>query len=193
MPTTTSVSTRRRAIVQYPSLPKAMLPLWELVPAERQHYFNHQPARFFRRSFELGSSPHLLPLARAFLDTCAADQSSEFQYVFTLLGNELATNALEHSRSGSPGGHFILTCHRLDSGLYLACADEGNWNTDHALAHVDHLAHFPEGLSLESETGRGLAMINLLATSWGDNGFPSARQVWFYLSFDLAGSSWNTL
>lgn len=173
-----------------PSLPKATLPLWDLVPAEHQHYFNQQPAQFLRRSFEFGSSLHLLPLARAFLNTCAAGQGDDYQYVFTLLGSELAANALCHSRSGQPRGRYTLTCQRVPNGLHLACTDAGS--TDH-VTHVDHLTHAPEGLSLEAESGRGLAMINLLATAWGDNGSSAARQVWFYLGFDLTGSSWNTL
>lgn len=174
-----------------PALPTATIPLWELVPAERWDYFNHQPtAQRFNRSYEFGSSPQLLPLVRAFLNTCAADQGEDYQYVFTLLGSELAANALRHSRSGWLQGRYTLTCQRLHSGLHLACTDAGA--IDH-VTQVDHLTHVPGGLSLEAESGRGLAMIDLLATSWGDNGCSAARQVWFYLGFDLTGGGWSTL
>lgn len=173
-----------------PSLPKATLPLWELVPAEHQHYFNHQPARFYRRSFEFGSSPYLLPLARAFLNTSAAGLGDDYQYVFTLLGSELATNALQHSGSGRPGGRYTLTCQRFHNGLYLACTDGGSGSE---VVDVDHLTHLPEGLCLEVESGRGLAMVDLLATTWADNGCTATRQVWFFLDFHLNGSRWNTL
>jgi hypothetical protein len=35
-------------------------------------------------------------------------------------------------------------------------------------------------------------MVNALATSWGGNGVPNYRQVWFFLACDLTGSPWNT-
>ena len=175
-----------------PPLPKVTLSLWELVPTDRRHYFNRRPGQtFHHRTYEFGSSPQLMPLVRAYLDTCAAGRGVEdFQYVFTLLGSELAGNALHHSRSGQPGGRYTLTCRQFHDGLQLECADQGDPNATNSRC-ISPLTHSPGGLALDTENGRGLAMVDLLAMAWGDNGFPDARQVWFFLDFGLRSSSWN--
>ena len=175
-----------------PPLPKVTLSLWELVPTDRRHYFNRRPGQtFHHRTYEFGSSPQLMPLVRAYLDTCAAGRGVEdFQYVFTLLGSELASNALHHSRSGQPGGRYTLTCRQFHDGLQLECADQGDPNATNS-RRISPLTHSPGGLALDTENGRGLAMVDLLAMAWGDNGFLDARQVWFFLDFGLRSSSWN--
>ena len=62
---------------------------------------------------------------RAFLDTCAVTYSGDYR-LFTLLGSELATNAIQHSRSSRPGGSFTLQVRRSARGLHLTCADRGS-------------------------------------------------------------------
>ncbi|MGW5878618.1 ATP-binding protein, partial [Nocardiopsis terrae] len=51
----------------------------------------------------------------------------------------------------------------------------------------------PGGLDPSAEAGRGLAMVDALATDWGDNGRPVFRNVWFYLAYDLKDSAWPEL
>ncbi|MFL1382256.1 MULTISPECIES: hypothetical protein [unclassified Nocardiopsis] len=50
----------------------------------------------------------------------------------------------------------------------------------------------PSGLDATAESGRGLALVDALATSWGDNGIADHRQVWFFLAYDLTDNPWTT-
>src|SRR5699024_4889828 len=80
-----------------------------------------------------------------------------------------------------------LLVHRTTEGLHLACRDLGGLQDKDS-----HLTPNTRGLNLSAESGRGLAMVDALSTSWGDNGNAMHRTVWFYLAYDLANSQWNT-
>ena len=178
-------------------LPDVTLPLGELVPRFQRHYFTGSAdIRFFKsRCYTFGRSVQYMPLVRAFLDTCAAERGTDYRYLFTLLGSELANNALTHTRSGQPYGRYTLKCERRDNGLRLAYRDQGSKHTDQKDQphRFEHLTTHASRLTSDAESGRGLAMIDSLATNWGDNGFTGTRQVWFFLAYDLSGSSWNSL
>ncbi|GAB3727462.1 ATP-binding protein [Nocardiopsis nanhaiensis] len=184
------------ATAPMPPLPEVTLPLAELVPAHQRHYFTGRAGmRYFStRCYTFGRSVQYMPLVRAFLDTCAAEHSGDFRYLFTLLGSELANNALTHSRSGEPYGVYTLKCERRDNGLRLTCRDQGAKATaQDTPGRFEYLSTDASRLNSEAESGRGLAMVEALATSWGDNGFTGTRQVWFFLAADLSGSRWNAL
>lgn len=175
-------------------LPEVTVPLGELVPQRCRHYFTGRAdrAHYRTRRYDFGGSAQYMPLVRAFLDTCAAERDRDYRYLFTLLGSELANNALRHSRSGQPFGVYTLTCQRTRNGLYLTCRDQGARDGRTVdLGQRPHLTANPNGLDSEAESGRGLAMVNALATSWGDNGVLDYRRVWFFLAYDLADSLWN--
>ena len=130
-----------------------------------------------------------MPLVRAFLNTCAAEQDADFRYLFTLLGSELANNALNHSRSGERFGVYTLRCVRHRDGLHLTCRDQGaNHPAVRGKTDDHHLRAAPDGLDPDAESGRGLALVDALATDWGDNGLTDHRQVWFFLAYDLTGT-----
>ena len=76
---------------------------------------------------------------------------------------------------------------RDKEGLRLSCHDRGGVRTSNA-----RLEPGPGGLDLGAESGRGLAMVDALATSRGDNSNAEYRTVWLYLAYDLAESGWNT-
>ena len=128
-------------VVPVPVQGEATVPLASFIRPFQRHYFSRSPERpnYRARSYDFPGVPALMPLTRAFLDTCAATETDDYRYLFTLLGSELANNAIRHSLSG-----------------------------------------------------RGLAMIDALATDWGDNGNAEYRTVWLYLAYDLAESDWNT-
>ncbi|CAL9387564.1 hypothetical protein SUDANB121_01197 [Nocardiopsis dassonvillei] len=178
-----------------PPLPEVTLPLGELVPRRCRHYCKphaHRP-HYKVRSYEFGSSPQLMPLVRAFLGTSAAERDTDHRYLFTLLGSEPAANALTHSRSGRPFGAFTLRCERRRTGLHLTCIDQGHPDGRTTPAgRRDHLIADPAGLDTTAESGRGLALVDALATSWGDNGIADHRQVWFFLAYDLTDNPWTT-
>ncbi|NKZ01338.1 ATP-binding protein [Nocardiopsis alborubida] len=176
-------------------LPEVTDPLGELVPQRCRHYFTGDAdiRNYKARCYSFGGSVQYLPLVRAFLNTCAATRSEDYRYLFTLLGSELANNAVEHSRSGEPYGTYTLKCERRDGGLKLTCRDQGARDGEQAECdRRSYLRPRPNGLDLTAESGRGLALINALATSWGDNGIPDHRQVWFFLASDLTDNLWNT-
>ncbi|WP_433700920.1 ATP-binding protein [Nocardiopsis sp. CA-288880] len=182
------------AIAPMPALPEVTVPLGELVPPRRRHYFTGRVdrAHYKARRYDFGGSSQYMPLVRAFLGTCAAERDSDYRYLFTLLGSELANNALRHSRSGQPFGVYTLICQRTRAGLRLTCRDQGSLeDRKSAPGRRSHLAPDPHGLNPSAESGRGLAMVDALATSWGDNGMCDYRQVWFFLAYDLADSLWN--
>jgi anti-sigma regulatory factor (Ser/Thr protein kinase) len=131
----------------------------------------------------------MMPLVRAFLTTCAASRSSDYRYLFTLLGSELANNAVRHTRSGLPGGTFSLVVDRHRDGLHLVCRDSGPVRRE---AGCEPVAH-PCGLDLGAESGRGLAMVDAFATEWGSEGCGRVRRVWLYLAFDLEDSEWESV
>jgi hypothetical protein len=175
-------------------LPVVALPLIETVPSRLRHYFDPDSGRapYRVRHYEFGSSVHLLPLVRAFLDTASAHRGRDYRYLFTLLGSELATNALAHTRSGQPLGHYTLNCERHRDGLRLTCQDQGTqapFDPDRPL----HLRPDPRGLDPEATGGRGLALVEALASSWGDNGFTLNRKVWFHLPYAHTDTLWNRL
>lgn len=182
------------ATVPMPVLPEITVSLSELVPPRCRHYFNHRSGRphYRIRRYDFGSSPQYMPLVRAFLNTCATGRDQDYRYLFTLIGSELASNALRHSKSGEPFGVYTLRCVRHRDGLHLTCRDQGAKHTRDRRGADDHpLAAAPDGLDPGAESGRGLAMVDALATDWGDNGITDHRQVWFFLAYDLTGSRWN--
>lgn len=176
-----------------PPMPEVTVPLRLLIPHGYEYYFNGSTdrAHYTCRAFEFRSDPVYLPLVHAFLTTCAAKQDEEYRYLFDLLGTELVGNAIKHTRSGLPGGTYTLKVDRSATGMTLTCRDSGALGERHHNPNYrSHLTaeRFDERLTCEG--GRGLALVDSLATAWGDNGMPSFRQVWFRLDYDLTGSAW---
>ncbi|MFD3683893.1 ATP-binding protein [Nocardiopsis sp. NPDC058631] len=183
-------------ITPVPPLPEVTIRLSELVPPLYRHYFNGRPDRpnYRVRRYDFGSSAKFLPLVRAYLNTCAAQRDADYQYLFCLLGTELAANALKHSRSGLPGRSYSLLCERHRAGLLLTCRDDGGLaNRKLDVYEREYLTVDPSGLDPRAECGRGLAMIDALASKWGDNGRPNYRKVWFFLAYDMEDSLWPDL
>ncbi|GAA3721589.1 hypothetical protein HDA32_002065 [Spinactinospora alkalitolerans] len=181
------------ALTPVPPLPETTIPLDLVIPSGYEHYFDRGSDRryYTRRAFEFRGEPVFLPLVHAFLDTCAATRDEEYRYLFDLLGTELATNAIKHSCSGLPGRTYTLKVDRSAEGLTLTCRDGGALDARRdGPGERSHLAAARFGERLTAEAGRGLALVDSIATAWGDNGHPSFRQVWFHLAYDLNGSSW---
>ena len=88
-----------------------------------------------------------------------------------LLASELATNAIQHSRSGWPGGTFAVEV-TLYPGEYawVEVIDEGGAWAAHAV---------------DDEHGRGLAIVAAAAGdgNWGIDGSEKSRAAWFRLDW----------
>src|SRR6266568_552185 len=71
-----------------------------------------------------------------------------------LLVSELATNALEHTTTGD-GGQFEVTIYRDETTVLIGVTDNGSDKTPARCT-----------LDPESETGRGLGLVELIAHRW---------------------------
>ncbi len=86
----------------------------------------------------------------------------------TLCTSELVTNAIEHSRTGEPGGHFTVSVTLGVIGVRVEVTDQGGpW-----AARDDQ-----DGLR-----GRGLTIVSALAASSGISGDDSGRTAWCLLA-----------
>ncbi|ASU82941.1 ATP-binding protein [Nocardiopsis gilva YIM 90087] len=175
-------------------MPEVTIPLNLLIPHGYEHYFNRSTdhPHFTRRSFEFRGETVLMPLVHAYLTTCAAAGSPEYRYLFDLLGTELASNAIKHTRSGLPGYTYTLKVVRSVTGLTLICTDWGSIDRRDSAQERRPLSPTDPDELLTSESGRGLALVDRLSTEWGDNGQPAFRRVWFRLDYDLTKSAWPT-
>ena len=97
------------------------------------------------------------------LDGCPASETA------VLLTSELVTNALAHTPSGD-GGSFEVIVWLGASAVCIAVLDAGSASTP-LVGDSDP----------DTESGRGLGLIAMLAESWGHEGGPAGRVVWFLL------------
>jgi serine/threonine-protein kinase RsbW len=86
-----------------------------------------------------------------------------------LLTSELATNAIRHTRSGEDGSFAIMLLWRPHA-VIVAVTDAGA-PTIPALRPTELL----------TAGGRGLSLVDALATQWGFHGNHDGRTVWFEL------------
>ncbi|WP_017573286.1 ATP-binding protein [Nocardiopsis halotolerans] len=89
--------------------------------------------------------------------TCAQWQVAVPE-TLTLVASELASNAVCHTRSGQPGGQFATRLLLLPDRIRLEVRDAG------PLSGRTPLRRTP---ALTAEHGRGLVLVDALATSWG--------------------------
>lgn len=104
------------------------------------------------------------------LDGCPAADTA------VLLTSELVSNAISHTRTGK-GGSFEIIVWRGLTATCIAVLDSGS-DDKPALRNEK-----PDvwSLGLPRETGRGLTMVDALATRWGHEGGRGGRALWFLL------------
>lgn len=91
--------------------------------------------------------------------------------VARLLISEAATNALLHSASGEAGGSLEVQCQLEDHRhLRVEVHDQGSVKKPRRRAHAT-----------DALGGRGLELLDALATRWGSSGGPGGHTVWFEL------------
>lgn len=105
-----------------------------------------------------------------------ADAPEEMVDRAELIVSELATNAIRHTRSGEPGQTFRVHVYTDARGLHVQV---------HTLA--PHRGHsVPRAVSCRdpwAEHGRGLLLVDRLATAWGTLA-PWSEGVYFHLARD---------
>jgi anti-sigma regulatory factor (Ser/Thr protein kinase) len=124
---------------------------------------------------EFSGQPDQVAAARRYVAS-AIHAGGPARDVTRLLVSEAATNAVLHSASGD-GGTFAVE--------YLV--------SDHLLRVKVHDAGGPIGPrrrihDLESMTGRGLDLFEVLSDRWGIDGGPDGWTVWFELDLVPEGS-----
>lgn len=85
----------------------------------------------------------------------------------SIVADELAANAITHSRSGQPGGKFTLRLATLENWCVVRVDDQGGSRSPHVCEQDD-----------ESTDGRGLVLVDGLSEWWGTDGDDTARSVW---------------
>nr|WP_061294091.1 ATP-binding protein [Herbidospora cretacea] len=100
---------------------------------------------------------------QAFVDTERADDAE-------WIAAELVSNALSHTRSGDPGGHFVVEVRRAGHQARVVVYDLGGYGTPRLVP--------PVGGELD-ENGHGLPGVSALAAKVGASGDPiSGHAVW---------------
>lgn len=95
----------------------------------------------------------------------------------TLLTSEIATNAVTHSASGTPGGKFEVTVYTAANWARVEVRDLGSSE----LPRPQHRDPYDV-----SEHGRGLDLVEALAAKWGVEARADGlgRTVWFELVWE---------
>ncbi|MFF4992544.1 ATP-binding protein [Streptosporangium saharense] len=90
-----------------------------------------------------------------------------------LLVTELVTNAVRHSRSGRPGEQVTVSVAIHDGTIHVDVTDAGS---------ADRQPRLRSGMSTDSGGGRGLWLLQEIASTWGWHEIPAGRVVWFRLT-----------
>ena len=118
------------------------------------------------RSFR--ASPDQVREARRFLAQVLGDCPTAPDAVACL--SELVTNSVLYSNSRRPQGRIVVRACLRPAGLRVEVEDEGGpW--EHRQGHND-------------QRGRGLAIVDALATDWSVSGDGTGRTVWFEIGED---------
>jgi len=123
--------------------------------------------RSLRRTFrgERGQ----VPLARDFIFRYLNGRRCPAETVQDILvcATELTANAVLHSRSGLPGGHFSVEVACAGQSVRVAVKDSGGPWVERGNGDAD------------AECGRGLHVVSALSANMGITGDASGRMAWF--------------
>jgi serine/threonine-protein kinase RsbW len=89
-----------------------------------------------------------------------------------LLVSELCTNAVAHTRSGEAGGRFSVAMERTRESVRVVVEDQGSPTAP----TIGRRTGDPAGPA--GESGRGLLLVDGLASDWGTASRPGRRWVW---------------
>lgn len=106
-----------------------------------------------------------IPDARRVVRGMVAAWGDELSSVAELLTDELLTNAVEHG-----GGQFALTASIEEKQLRVVVTD---------LSSSAPVTVYPAGHDLER--GRGMTIVDAVATNWGIDRSGSEKSIWFEL------------
>jgi anti-sigma regulatory factor (Ser/Thr protein kinase) len=135
-------------------------------PVLRQHVHLAPSTRAISERLDLEAVPSSAGVARSFVRQAFAELSQDSEDVALLLTSELVTNAILHARTPLQVGVLI------DDGKALVCVSD-------RLDEGPPLA--PLGRSGVRSGGRGLALVDALAATWGTTRYTGGKTVWFQI------------
>lgn len=91
-----------------------------------------------------------------------------------LLVSELCTNAIVHTRSGEAGGRFSVAMEWTRESVRVVVEDQGSATAP----TIGGRSGDPARTGPADESGRGLRLVDELASDWGTASRPGRRWVW---------------
>ena len=119
----------------------------------------------------LSPDPRSARAAREFVGQALNGDGGEQGEIAQLLVSELVTNALLHARTT-----ITLVVQVIDSGVRVGVADGS------------HRGPRQRDYSDEATTGRGLTLVEALASSWGTEPSTGGKTIWFELTDEAMAS-----
>jgi phosphoserine phosphatase RsbU/P len=135
-------------------------------PVLREHPALAPSAAATERQADLEPVPASVRLARSLVRETLAGFDSDAREVALLLTSELVTNAILHARTPVHVGVLV------DGDRALVCVAD-------RLAETPTLR--PRAHSHDRPGGRGLALVEDLADTWGTTTYTGGKTVWFFL------------
>ena len=114
---------------------------------------------------EFAGLPSAAPAARAFVAALVTDAGLRPGAVLAV--DELAANAIRHSRSGLPGGTFTVCVEVAAAWVRVQVTDQGGGGTP-----------LVRQVSGDAVGGRGLWIVGALAAEWGVASLSDGLRVW---------------
>jgi anti-sigma regulatory factor (Ser/Thr protein kinase) len=119
--------------------------------------------------------PDQVAAARQFVAEALA-RGSEFRETARLLVSETVTSTLDQARFGMGDGTFEIAYAVVDGRLRVEVSDDGG------PARLRRRIH-----DVHAESGRGLRLVQTLASRWGVREGTGGRTIWFELDLRAAG------
>jgi serine/threonine-protein kinase RsbW len=113
--------------------------------------------------------PEQVAAARRFVTQAFAD-GSELGETARLLVSETVTSSLDRARPGPGEGTLVIGYAIVDGWLRVEVSDDGG------PARLRRRVH-----GVDAQSGRGLRLVQTLASRWGVREDPSGRTIWFEL------------
>ena len=108
--------------------------------------------------------PESVPAARRFIRDVLQDQSRDVLEAAELMASELATNCVQHARTG-----FELVINDEERNIRVEVRDTGDGRP------------VPRSPAPTDRTGRGLMIVEAMSDAWGIDPSSCGKTVWFTL------------
>ncbi|RBQ21339.1 ATP-binding protein [Spongiactinospora rosea] len=136
----------------------------------------HQPTEYTLGTVTLPGTHRAVAVGRHWAEALLEAGGRKGNDDALLVLDELAANAVTHTRSGTTGGRFVVALVEAEEGgVRIEVTDEGA-DTVPAPRHDD----------MDALSGRGLQIVAALAADWGVRAAGKGRLVWALLRPDTA-------